>query len=1204
MGKGEKGSVPPFSNLRRFFALFLIILTVRAACAAGSFSPDESAPPKTEPMPAPADGATVAVNPPSMAWKTDERAASYTVELSTQENFSLPVIRVTGIPAAFYNHHAPLATGTWYWRYFVVTADHRVSAPSRVQRFQVGPDATILPVPTTAGLLGALAPHPRIFVTPATLAEFRSRREGAGKLAWDEVRLQAEEELKKAIVKPVLLPLPEKLPTHRRQVFWVTDGVAFVPKDYSMLELVRDADRANLLSFAYLISGDERYAHAAKAWALFVANFRLDYHLKTVAERGQHDTVVYAYERGIKDVALVYDRLQDFLSPAEKRTLLDHIEYHGDAAIHWIRDVLHLERNYEESHGQQCMHMLLTTALAIAGDSAKADDWLAYMVPQYANRIPWMSDDGGYFEGQGYMFKLSYILEGLAALRTATGIDLFQKPEIKHAGDFFLYCQSMNYWWPHWGDTMALWFPYGNVGDGFMSALLASMTGNRPLQWWSDNVPADASTPPFGYLAALAVKPQPPVGIQQARAFVPTGVVAAFDQHYDENTTRLFFRSSPWGGESHAQADQNSFVLHSGGEILAADTGYYTYFGDENYNQVSTQTISKNSVLVDGKGQTNDIKGEGAITGYFNSPGFAFMAGDASKAYGDAMRLFRRDMLYVRPGLIVIGDELQAPQPAEFTWMLNAFVAPEIDAARQEFTVTERAEKLSVKNLFPGDLRYESSNQKLTPRKTKEWTRFTEAFPEPWRVHAITGKAATADIFTVLHTYRPADETEFTTLAKARDDHGSGVKLQTGDTTTILVMRRRIAEKGNYAALGVQTDGRAAVVENAANGKIVRWAAVEADTLSSDDVALFHSDNPVSLAHEPTPVAETLLTINAARPTRISIRMDRKPSTLVSAKPAQLEQSRALAMQWENNELTFAVPAGETAVLINPREFLHHRPEALAVEFVADNDRRKIDFETAPAENGDWTAYATVVPAVPGVYELISSDSAAEILVNDRWDPERSTRGHSGLHALIGDHSEIILRFAATAHPPAFTARLIEKIPFSRINLLRNGDCEAGLPGFPPRGWTVQNGCSSETYGVPGVQGWPGWSQEDAASGKGSLKFVRPLNYTVDWRKPYPVLARDQMVALAPPVRLLHGGKYVLSCETKGTATTASVEIESAARTVQTIAISPSTKWESHRLELELPAGYTLVRVIFKAGGRDDQLLRADNFLLVPAEGN
>jgi len=84
-------------------------------------------------------------------------------------------------------------------------------------------------------------------------------------------------------------------------------------------------------------------------------------------------------------------------------------------------------------------------------------------------------------------------------------------------------------------------------------------------------------------------------------------------------------------------------------------------------------------------------------------------------------------------------------------------------------------------------------------------------------------------------------------------------------------------------------------------------------------------------------------------------------------------------------------------------------------------------------------------------------------------------------------------------------------------------------------------------------------------------------------------------------VRLLHGGKYVLSCQTKGTATTATVEIESASGAVQTIAITPSVAWESHRLELDLPAGYTLVRVKFKEGGSDDQLLWADNFFLAPA---
>jgi hypothetical protein len=509
---------------------------------------------------------------------------------------------------------------------------------------------------------------------------------------------------------------------------------------------------------------------------------------------------------------------------------------------------------------------------------------------------------------------------------------------------------------------------------------------------------------------------------------------------------------------------------------------------------------------------------------------------------------------------------------------------------------------LSVKHLFPETLRYEASSEKLAPRKTKVWTRFTEAFPEPWRVHAITEKAAQSDFFTVLHTFRETEGHEFKTLAAARDEHGSLVKLKTDDGNATILMRRRSAETNIYGGLDLQTDARAAAVERDASEAIHRWLAVEATSLSIAGEVLFRASARLSLASEPTSIARVLLTANSPQATKVSLRLASKPARLSWAKPADLENARSLAMQWENGEVTFELPAGESAVLIDPKKFVQARPAKLKVEFRTPNNRSNIEFETASAENGDWVAYATLVSPTPGIYEVRSLDPAAEILVNDRWDPERSVRGRGMVRALLGDNTEIILRFGANDAPPKFMAKFVEAVPFSRINLLRNGDCEAGLPGFPPRGWSVQNGCSSETYGSSGEQGWPGWSQEDAASGKGALKFIRPLNVTVDWRVPHPVLARDQMVALAPPVRLLKGGKYVLSCQTKGTATTASVEIESAAGVVQTIAITPSEKWESRRLELELPAGYTLVRVKFSEGGSNDQLLWADDFFLAPAD--
>jgi hypothetical protein len=309
-----------------------------------------------------------------------------------------------------------------------------------------------------------------------------------------------------------------------------------------------------------------------------------------------------------------------------------------------------------------------------------------------------------------------------------------------------------------------------------------------------------------------------------------------------------------------------------------------------------------------------------------------------------------------------------------------------------------------------------------------------------------------------------------------------------------------------------------------------------------------------------------------------------------------------MTFAWSGGRATFAVPAGEHVIWIEPRVDFGSRPAHVPVAFTADRRHSEIAFETATTENGDWAAYATIRPQSPGIYELTSTDPATEILVRDNWDPERSVRGRGKVRALIGNHSEVVLRFAPSGTPPSFAATLVEAVPFTRINLLRNGNCEAGLPGYPPRGWTVQNGCSSETYGTPGEQGWPGWSQEDSASGKGSLKFTRPLNETVDWRAPFPVLARNQMVALAPPVRLLEAGRYVLSCQTKGTATTARVELETSAGVVYTLPIAPSDAWLPRRVELALPAGYTLVRVKFMEGGRDDQLLWADDFSLTPAE--
>ena len=1187
----------------RRFTLLILFAVFGGAARGQSFPPDASPVPATHPALAPTDDSIATTNPPSLIWRHDATAESYVVEFSPTHDFAHGVRRVERIALPFYNHDAPLALGTWYWRYFVVRPGGAISTPAPARSFRITPASTPLPVPSGPVLLANLPAHPRIFVRPEDLASFRQRRLGLGQEAWALIKAKADAVLAIQPALPALSPMPTTLPAHRQQVFRVEGGVGFVPAGYGRAELARDAERANLLSLAYLISGDEVYADAARQWALFVAPFRLDYHLKTVAERGQHDSVVYAYEKGVTAIAFTFDRIAARLSAGERRALLDHVEYHGEAAYHWIRHVIRVHLDYQESHGQQCMHALLSTALAVAGDSAKAGEWLTYLVPQYANRIAWMSDDGGYFEGQSYSFKFTYILEALAALRTATGIDIFRKPAIRNAGDFWLYCMSLNYWWPHWGDNLPLINPYGNMGDAYLSALLAASTGNRPLQWWSEAVPADPAIVPFSYLSATGVRPQPPVAVAQARAFPDTGVVAAFDRFYDHGGTRMFFRSSPWGGHSHAHADQNSFVLHAGGEILAADVGYYTYYMDEHHAQISTQTIGHNSVLVDGKGQTKDLAGHGAISAFFNSPGAAYFAGDASHSYGEALDRFNRDVLYLRPGLFVIADELRAATPRVWSWVLNTFEAPMIDQSNREFVVAQRGVRLWGRQVFPEALRYTSSNDRKYPLLTRRWARYTEAFPEPWRLLVETEKIVQTNFLTVLQAYAERDGAHVAVAKSLEQKNTLAIRLESSAGAHDILMRRRQEAAEALDVWGFNCDGRAFVLHRDLDGRVRGWWAICAQNAAVSGQTYFHSGAAASVAVDlGTAAAAVQLVVDATRSTEVAITLPQKPKRLAALVLNRAALGPDVAFRWENGMVRFVVPEGITTFWVDPTISPSRLPTAVTFAVSDGAGVRDVACETAIAENGDWIAYATVEPRSPGIYEVSSSAPKTEILLQDRWDMERTTRGLGRATGLICQGTQVILRFPPDEKSPDFAAKLVEPRPAATINLLRNGDCEAGIPHFPPRGWTVRHGSTGE-YATSGQHGWVEWSGEQAASGKASLKFTRPLNRIIDWRAPYNEVGRDTMTACAPPVRLLRGGSYVLTLKARGNATHARVMLSGGADPARMINLEPSPDWRGYRIEASLPPGYTEVKIQCRAGGADDQVLWVDDVSLTPAGG-
>lgn len=1149
------------------------LLTAISLANGWCFEVDSSPQPATHPPLSPRDGGPADTNPPSMIWRVDDRAAAYTLELSPSADFDREVIRVEGIDMPFYNHSATLAPGTWHWRYYVVTAEGEVSEPSAARSFIVTADTPEMPVPPTAEILAHLPAHPRIFVTPDTLDEFRARRETVASEAWEHLKFQAESALGVQPRTLNLQPMPADPGTDRKQVFYLQGDTPMVPAGYRSTDLNSDGSRANVLSLAYQISGDERYADAAKHWLLFVAPMRMDYHL---ADRGQHDTVVYNYEYGLKGVALAYDRLYDRLTPDERAQVVAHLEYHCDNAYVWCHDRLKQHLNYMNSHGQQCMHALLTTVLAVADETPRLRAIADWLIRQYVNRLPWGEADGGYTEGQTYGHKFQFILEGLAALKTATGIDVFVKPRLRNAGDFWMYCMSLNYWWNHWGDVYSLLIPVpGASADTYIARFVASMTGNPYVTWWSDTVLGSPAHVPLWYLSSTGIEPRPPVDIAQARLFPDVGQVAAYDRFYDHRSTRLFFRSSPWGSVSHSHADQNGFVLHAGGEILAPEAGYYTYAGDTYHRGFSVATVAHNSILVNGEGQPKSAESKGSVPVFLNSADYCVFLGDAAAAYPEMLERFDRIVLFLRPDVFVVYDELGAPEPAEFTWLLHSFEPAQIDETAHSMTVRQSDQRLRVQHLAPAELSYAQDNERPFPMLTKSFCRYTEAFPQPYTIRVITPQRAQERILAVMDTWDETAGPALSGLETLSTADPLAVRFTRAGVTETVLFRPRSEQPVSVSAGGVETDARVASVGRDAEGRVVRWVLQGGTRLTVDGAEVFSADAPCDAAGQsPSPGAAALVQVKCATPATVSLALAERPRAIFAAPPDRPAEARGVDFAWRDGRAEVAFDAaGESVLWVDPVLDLASPTPPLELTVTDGAGAYPLSLKTALAANGEIVAFGQIAPREPGEYRF--SAPGAEILVQDRWELHRSARGVSEVTGPWREGTEVFVRFAPGATPEV-TAAQTQSYRGQVVNLLRNGDFEEGSPDYPPRTWVVWH---PRQMGMS----WPYWTQEDAVEGESCVKLVRratPLNIT------------------SQPMRLLSGGRYVLRFQARGDATGATVKVSGQQGTGTTVAIEPSAQWREYRTEVDLVPGYTTIVIAAPAGDPAEQTLWVDDMQL------
>ena len=117
------------------------------------------------------------------------------------------------------------------------------------------------------------------------------------------------------------------------------------------------------------------------------------------------------------------------------------------------------------------------------------------------------------------------------------------------------------------------------------------------------------------------------------------------------------------------------------------------------------ETKSENNITVDGIGQKKMSRSaKGAITGFYTGRDADYVSGEAAGSYEGRLRSFRRQILFLKPSVILIVDSLNAKKPSIFNWHLHALNRMEI-RGQGDIRVHNGRANCRVEFLYPAGLR-------------------------------------------------------------------------------------------------------------------------------------------------------------------------------------------------------------------------------------------------------------------------------------------------------------------------------------------------------------------------------------------------------------------------------------------------------------------------------------------------------------------
>ncbi|MCJ9749783.1 DUF4962 domain-containing protein [Neorhizobium sp. BETTINA12A] len=650
------------------------------------------------------DGAPIQENPPRFSWLPAlDDDARYVLKVSPDPDFAPGVTHVfENLTWNFFTPDVIFEPGSYSWAFALWDAKAKrvASAWSSVRSFDITPDLPQTQLPRAEARLQARdLRHPRLWLNPDGVVAFRETLKSApDHCGWQNFfNNSVEPWLSRAIIsEPSPYPDNIRIATLWRQMYIDCQEVIYAIRH---------------LAIGGVILDDPALIAMAKTWLLSVAAWDP----KGATSRSYNDEAAF---RVVTALAWGYDWLHDHLDEDERkqvrnvllartREVADHVLWR--ARIHVFP---------YDSHAVRSLSAALTAAcIALAGEEKEAEDWLDYTVEfLFTLYSPWGGKDGGWAEGPHYwMTGIAYLTEAANLIRAFLKVDLYQRPFFQKTGDFPLYTKAPGTRRACFGDDSTLGDPPG-LKVGYNVRQFAGVTGNPYYQWYYERLNAGAAGTAMEFYNYgwwdlnfddlvyrhdyPPVEARAPSDLPPVKWFKDIGWVAV-QKHMDDPARHIqfLFKSSSFGSLSHSHGDQNAFLLYAFGEDLAIQSGYYVAFNSTMHRNWRRQTISKNAVLIEGRGQYADgdktiaKKAGGRILAVREEKTHVFISGDATAAYHaadpDVLRA-ERDIYFSHSDFLVIVDRVECATAKSIQWLFHA--TRSMDVGSNSFRLTgERA---------------------------------------------------------------------------------------------------------------------------------------------------------------------------------------------------------------------------------------------------------------------------------------------------------------------------------------------------------------------------------------------------------------------------------------------------------------------------------------------------------------------------------